>query len=264
MAGAGTVYLMYHELQLPAREHCQKLGGYTRYVVREADFRAQVRWLNEGGWSGLSVGEALRDMDRGRQRIVITFDDGCETDLLAAAPLLKEARFNATFYVVAGFVGRAGYLSREQVRQLSDLDFEIGCHSMTHPWSSELTSGMLHSEVVEAKERLEQIIGKPVNHFSCPGGRWNPALAAFAQKAGYGSVATSYIGTNLSTSDRFRLARVPVMRGTSLADFEGFCSARNLRKLSTRTAGLSFIRSVLGNSMYNRVRSALLDRNRHC
>ena len=262
MAGAGTVYLMYHELQLPGRKLCRKDGGYGRYVVSESDFRAQICWLKEREWCGLSVGEALQDLDRERRRIVITFDDGCETDLIAATPLLKEARFNATFYIVVGFVGRPGFLSQDQVRRLSDLDFEIGCHSMTHPWMSELTSGQLHSEVVEAKDRLEQMIGRSVNHFSCPGGRWSRALAEVAQKAGYRSIATSYIGTNSATGDRFRLARVPVMRGTSLADFERVCCAKGLRKLSTRSAGLSFIRSLLGNSTYVRVRSAVLDRKR--
>jgi peptidoglycan/xylan/chitin deacetylase (PgdA/CDA1 family) len=262
MAAVGTVYLMYHELQIPGREPCQKEGSYTRYVISESDFRAQISWLKEHEWRALSVGEALEDSDLGERRIVITFDDGCETDLIAAAPLLKEAHFNATFYVAAGFVGRPRFLSMSQIRELSDLNFEIGCHSMTHPWMSELTSEQLHFEVVEAKDRLEQIIGRPVNHFSCPGGRWDRRIADFARKAGYHSVATSYIGTNSSRSDRFRLARVPVRRGTALAAFERFCCARGLRKLSARSAGLSFIRSLLGDSTYIRFRSAVLDRSR--
>jgi peptidoglycan/xylan/chitin deacetylase (PgdA/CDA1 family) len=192
---------------------------------------------------------------------VITFDDGCETDLIAAAPLLKEARFNATFYVVAGFVGRRGFLSMNQVQELSDLDFEIGCHSMTHPWMSELTSEQLHAEVVEAKDRLEQIIGKSVNHYSCPGGRWSPSVADLARKAGYRSVATSYAGTNSLKSNHFRLARVPVTRGTALNEFARLCSAKGFVKRKVQKATLSLIRSLVGNSIYTKVWYAVLDRN---
>lgn len=262
MAGAGTVYLMYHELQLPGRELCQKAGSYTRYVVSQSDFQAQVSWLKESEWRGLSVGEALQDLNRQGSRIVITFDDGCETDLIAAAPLLRKVHFNATFYLVAGFVGRPGFLSVDQIRELSNLGFEIGCHSMTHPWMSELTSEQLHSEVVEAKDRLEQMIGRSVDHFSCPGGRWSRAIAKLAQKTGYCSVATSYIGTNSSTSDRFRLARLPVMRGTSLGDFARLCCARGFFKLSAQKATLSFVRSVVGNAIYTKVWYAVLERSR--
>lgn len=262
MAGPGTVYLMYHELQVPGRQLCQNVRSYTRYVVSEPDFKAQISSLKERQWCGLSVGESLQDVDRGRPRIVITFDDGCQTDLIAATPLLRDAAFNATFYIVAGFLGQRGYLSRAQLRELADLGFEIGCHSMTHPYLTDVGAERLHAEIVVAKQRLEQLIGRRVDHFSCPGGRWNRALAEFARKAGYRSVATSYIGTNSWTSDRFRLARVPLMRGTSLAGFAGLCSGRGLLKLRTQKAALSVARSLLGNSIYTKVWSAVLDPGR--
>ena len=44
--------------------------------------------------------------------VCITFDDGCETDLIAAAPVLRESGFSATFYLTAGFLGTPGYLDR--------------------------------------------------------------------------------------------------------------------------------------------------------
>src|ERR1017187_8763640 len=149
MTTASMVYLMFHELELPGRPLCSSESGYVRYVVSESAFRSQISWLRESGWAGLSVGQALEGP---RERAVaITFDDGTETDLIVAAPLLKAAGFQATFYITVGFLGQRGYLSPAQLRELAQLGFEIGCHSMTHPYLSDLDSRGLQREIVEGR-----------------------------------------------------------------------------------------------------------------
>jgi peptidoglycan/xylan/chitin deacetylase (PgdA/CDA1 family) len=261
MARSGTVYLMYHELEVPRRELCKAQNGYVRYVVKECDFRAQLLCLKAGNWGGMSVSEGLADFRAGEPGVVLTFDDGCETDLILAAPLLKELGFNATFYVVAGYVGRRGYLSEAQLRELAGLNFEIGCHSMTHPHLADLDPERLRTEVVAAKERLEQMLGRRVDHFSCPGGRWNRRVARVAAEAGYRSVSTSRIGTNSSAADPFRLSRAPVMRATSLAAFERLCSGKGLVARQAEEEVLALAKRLLGNSIYDTVRSTLLGEN---
>ena len=110
---AGNLFLMYHELELPKRQLCQSEPGYVRYIVPAADFRSQVKFLRE---SGLPVWNATQSFSADRDGIVLTFDDGCETDLLTAAPILRDAGFNATFYVTTGFLGTRGYMLPGQVR----------------------------------------------------------------------------------------------------------------------------------------------------
>src|SRR5579864_1918954 len=136
MAKQGVVILMYHELGLPGREPCQREPGYTRYVVPQADFLKQMKRLAGEGWRGVSVSQAIQSF--GSKFVCITFDDGCETDLLCAAPALKELSFAATFYITVGFLGRPGYLSEAQVRELHRLGFEVGCHSKTHPYLTDI------------------------------------------------------------------------------------------------------------------------------
>src|SRR4051812_17342126 len=101
---------MYHEIELPGRPTCRAEPGYLRYVVPEANFLVQLDHLRAEGVRGLSVGAALAGRPAGQRAVAITFDDGCETDLLVAAPLLRERGFGATFYVVPGFLGRPGFL----------------------------------------------------------------------------------------------------------------------------------------------------------
>lgn len=258
MTEESIAYLMYHELQLAEDDLRQREPSDIRYTVRVAEFRGQLECLRAAGLSGMSVTEALNPSCAGRPSVAITFDDGSETDLLAAAPLLKEAGFNATFYVVTSFLGRRGHLTPAQLRELSDTGFEIGSHSATHCHLDSIGRDRLRAELAGSKERLEDLIGRRVDHFACPFGRWTSLVARMAQGAGYHSVATSRIGTNSPTTNRFRLARVAVLRWTSLPDFKRICCGKGLFPRRVRGAIFSLAKQFLGNSAYEKVRSAIL------
>ena len=258
---SGTVYLMYHELEVPGRELCRSEPGYVRYVVTEARFREQLARLEEKRFRGLSVTEALENSTGEAPGIAITFDDGSESDLIAAAPALKERGFNATFYVVPAFLGERGYLSECQLRELSDLGFEIGSHSMSHAFLTDLDADRLQVEIAGAKDRLEQLIGRRVDHLACPGGRWNRHVSQVAALAGYRSVATSRIAANPALADSFRLARLVVERDTTMSEFEDTCFARRLLARQVRVAFLAAAKGALGNRAYEKVRSTMLGRD---
>jgi peptidoglycan/xylan/chitin deacetylase (PgdA/CDA1 family) len=259
MAASSMIYLMFHELELPGRALCSLDSGYVRYVVSESAFRSQISWLKDSGWAGVNVSQALAGpLER---TVAITFDDGAETDLVAAAPLLKEAGFQATFYITVGFLGQRGYLSPSQLRELAQLGFEIGCHSMTHPYLSDLDSSGLHREIAEARQELEQILGASVQHFACPGGRYDQRALDVARQAGYASVATSSPHANSATVDRFGLGRVVVMRDTSLPTFAKLCRGEGLWKKQLGVAAYQSAKRVLGNRRYDQLRALLLRRS---
>lgn len=271
-----AVYLMYHEIELRGRETVSPDPGYLCYVVSHESFRAQLAHLRAEGFRGLGVAQALAEDSsasseaaRGKSepsattaapRVVFTFDDGCETDLITAAPALSEAGFGATFYVTTGHLNRRGYLSAPQLRELAAQGFDIGCHSMTHTLLTDLPDDALRAEMVEPKARLEDLTGRPVRNFSCPGGRWDERVARVAREAGYESVATSRIGANGAASDRFRLARVAVMRATKLEEFARYCRGEGLWKRRALDGALTFAKKALGNSAYQKFRSNLLAR----
>lgn len=255
MPKCSIVFLMYHELQIAGRPLCQPEPGYARYVVPEPDFRAQMNYLKATGWQGVSVGQAL-GFPEGRN-VAITFDDGSETDLLAAAPILRQAGFNATFFITCGRLGKAGYLSSAQLKELSE-GFEIGSHSMTHAYLPDLDESGLRQEICDSKLRLEQIIGEPVGHFSCPGGRCNQQVVAVARAAGYKTLATSRIQANSRKTDPFALGRVAILRGTPLTTFAALCAGRSLSRMRLQSMFRGAARQFLGNRFYDRVRAALL------
>jgi peptidoglycan/xylan/chitin deacetylase (PgdA/CDA1 family) len=247
---------MYHELELPDRPLCDRDRGYVRYVVPAASFQIQMEWLKSQGLRGMSVGEWLTAPEN--SGIVLTFDDGCETDLLVAAEALRDFGFGATFYLASRFLGRPGYLSFDQAKELCRGGFEIGCHSRTHAYLPTLDSQRMHEEIVLAKAELEELLGRSVEHFSCPGGRWSPKVARIAQEAGYASVVTSRIGVNARSDNPYRLARIALQRGVTLSQFQRVCYSKGL--LARRSVDFFMDRAkvLLGDSLYERVRSIAL------
>jgi len=253
---SGIIFLMYHELGYPSRPLCCPDPGYVRYVVTASNFEAQMQFLSSGGWRGLSVSQALNFP--AYSATAITFDDGCATDLQVAVPILRRLGFGATFYITPGFLGRPGYMSTAQVRELCNLGFEVGCHSMTHPHLTDIDPDALRRETFEAKRQLELIAGKPIEHFSCPGGRYNQRVAGMVREAGFRTMATSRIQANTPATDPFALGRVVVMRGTDAKTFAGLCRGTLLWKLHLRKSATDLAKQALGNALYDRVRTGLL------
>jgi peptidoglycan/xylan/chitin deacetylase (PgdA/CDA1 family) len=250
------VFLMYHELELPERELVQSEPGYTRYILSEASFRSQIEWLRQQGWRGLSVSQALRYPPE--KSVAITFDDGCETDLITAAPILRSAGFHATFYVTTGFLDQPGFLTRRQLCELSSQGFEIGCHSMTHAYLNDLPPEQQEVEIVAAREKLQELIGRPVEHFSCPGGRYDQRTLAVAERAGYRSVANSRMHANSPATNPYLLGRVAIMRDTGQSAFARTCSGSGLWKGQLSESARTLAKKVLGNALYDRARAQLL------
>ncbi len=256
MAEPGIVFLMYHELELPGRSLCQSEPGYVRYILTRDAFQSEITWLKQNGWRGISVGEALR-YPAGNS-VAITFDDGSETDLITAAPILSESGFKATFYITAGFLGKPGYLSLEQLRQLHALGFEIGCHSMTHAYLNDLAMPDLRREIVDSGKQIEDIIGSKIQHFSCPGGRYDARAVTVARDAGYRSLATSRARINSSSTNPFSLGRVAIQRGMRTDIFERVCTGEALWKMRFAESLRGAARTLLGNSLYDRLRARAL------
>lgn len=260
MPSSRIVFLMYHELELPGRNPVQSEPGYVRYILPIETFRNQMQWLKNSGFRGLSVSEAIRHPQQ--PSVCVTFDDGCETDLIAAAPVLREFGFRATFYMTAGFLGTPGYLKAGQVRELDALGFEIGCHSMTHPYLSDLSDADLGREIVDAKLQIEQMLGHTIEHFSCPGGRYDRRTLETSRRAGFRTVANSEFHANSPSTSPYELGRVAMLRNLSLGEFGETCLGRGLWKNQLQDRVRHGVQRVLGNRVYDKLRTALLGEHR--
>jgi peptidoglycan/xylan/chitin deacetylase (PgdA/CDA1 family) len=253
-----TSILMYHELAAPNRHTCESTAAYRRYVVDRRTFASHIGWLTQSGRDVVSLGEACQRGFEHSTQVVASFDDGCESDLENAAPLLVESGCTATFFVVSEWVDRRGFLNRRQLRQLHDMGFEIGSHSASHAFLSELDDEALRRELIESKRVIEDAIGARVGHLSCPGGRWSRRVARAAANAGYATVSTSRIGHNGPSADPLALARCVVRSDTEFRTFQAMVTGDGLTRLQWQNSAIGAVRRVLGRRVFASLRDFAL------
>lgn len=221
--------LMYHEVSP------QPSDGFRKYTVTPRAFANQMRWLVLSGHTPIGLDELLAHRESGgalpRRAVVITFDDGFADCAEYAAPILREFGFTATFYIVAGLMGRRSHwLRRERgvelplmswnaARELQAAGFTIGAHSLTHPHLTALPAERCSVELQRAREMLEQRLGRPVAHLAYPYGSYDERVRQAAAQAGYRSGCTVRIGLSLDGEDPLALRRVPVTGADTLMDF---------------------------------------------
>jgi peptidoglycan/xylan/chitin deacetylase (PgdA/CDA1 family) len=181
-------------------------------TVSTARFRRICAMLRRG-FRVVPLGEVFRIARSGepvpRRTVAITFDD-CYGDNLLAARVLAEHRLPACFFVPTAFVGTQhvfpwdqglkplANLSWDEVREMADLGFEIGSHSVTHPDFGTIAAAQARQEFVESRACLEDQLGRRVRWFAFPFGmRQNFRLEwlRLAEDAGYEGVVSAYGGS---------------------------------------------------------------------
>jgi peptidoglycan/xylan/chitin deacetylase (PgdA/CDA1 family) len=105
--------------------------------------------------------------------IGLTFDDGNISDISTAVPELAKRRLKAGFFVCAGRIGAPHYLDPIALRDLLAAGMEIGTQGMHHRNWRELSDTLLRTEITEARQRLQDIIGTAVTKAAIPFGSYD-------------------------------------------------------------------------------------------
>src|SRR5262249_54900059 len=130
VADGALPVLMYHGLHAGP----QARGVFDPvYSVEPRTFARQLDWLLEQGYRTLRVDE-LGGARPAQRCALISFDDGDVSNVEVALPLLAQRRMVAEFFVTAGFVGRPGRLSAEDVLALADAGMGVQAHGLTHAY----------------------------------------------------------------------------------------------------------------------------------
>jgi peptidoglycan/xylan/chitin deacetylase (PgdA/CDA1 family) len=189
-------------------------------------------------WLSTEQFESVLDAVADRGDVRITFDDGNSSDVEHALPALRARGLTATFFVVAGRLGAPGFLGEDDVRALSAHDMTIGSHGMWHrPWRG-LREQELDEELLVSRQRLEQLVKRPVTDAACPFGSYDRKVLQGLRRVGYAHVFTSDRG--IARSDRWLQARNTIRRGTAAPGIEEIAAGSpSLRRGLTRQAKLA-------------------------
>ncbi len=248
-----TLILMYHGIIDPQ-------GLRKLHAVPTTRFHDQIQYLlTQPGcpilpWRAMTGPAGSGDVPA----VALTFDDGHASDLESAS-FLRSQGLSALFFIATDHIGRAGYLTQTQVRQLHGLGMGIGSHSHHHVRLVQLADDQLRYELVTSKNVLESIVGEPVEHLSFPGGAYNGRVLDTARAAGYRYLLTSDWGINTDRQISTRVFdRVSVLWDTGLNDFHNLIHLRRYRWNRLRFRSKDLVKQMIGVDLYVKLRSAFI------
>ena len=175
--------LMYHHINYAPENSSDFKKGL--YVTPEI-FEEQIAYLTRKNYRSISTGEFFTILNSGnnptQKTIVLSFDDSLPTHYSKAFPILKKYGHIGVFFVPS----IVGLLSQEQLIEMSKMGMDIQSHSATHPILAKVSNRMiLEKEIVNSKNTLEQLTGKPVNAFAYPGCVGNSIVFHTVLNSGY-------------------------------------------------------------------------------
>ncbi|MBQ4066297.1 MAG: polysaccharide deacetylase family protein [Clostridia bacterium] len=212
----GQVYypttLMYHCVHdVPYTEN-------TALFVRPSELEEQLKVLKE-----LNIRTLFAD-EFGPQpvnSVILTFDDGYEDNYTYMFPLIKKYNVKVTVYMIGYKIDKPGYLSTEQIKEMSDSGLvQFGCHTLDHPSLTGLSEQGIREQFEGTNWLVSQITGKEVTTVAYPSGDYNETVMDIARE--YYSFAYTTDDDMYVGQDPMMQPRYAILRGMSIAGFRVF------------------------------------------
>jgi glycosyltransferase involved in cell wall biosynthesis/peptidoglycan/xylan/chitin deacetylase (PgdA/CDA1 family)/protein-L-isoaspartate O-methyltransferase len=222
--------LMYHRI---AERH-DGPADLAQYRVSPAEFEAQLRWLRQNGYHGITPAEWRDAVDQNRaltgRPVMLTFDDGYRDFATAAWPILGRFGIPATVAVVTDRIGGgadwdarfgspAQLMSWEEVQRVSAEGAHIASHSASHPALTGIGAEETLREAFRSHAAIERAVGIAPDAVVYPYGIYDPVAARAFAAAGF----TTGFGTRTDTAtmldDPMHLPRIDVSGFDTLDTF---------------------------------------------
>ncbi|WOV88261.1 polysaccharide deacetylase family protein [Sporosarcina oncorhynchi] len=178
---AGIPVLMYHDLVKT------KVGDNVS-VLEVDKFAEQMAYLKKNGWTTITPRQMELWVDGKlklpKKSVLITFDDGYDSTIDLAYPILKRHGFKATSFLITSRIDRPGMVSSEHISETADV-FSYQNHTHAYHMFNSMTGlsylqsesrFSIASDLEEASEQIEKIIGNghKVTALAYPYGKYGP------------------------------------------------------------------------------------------
>ena len=218
--------LVYHHMSQSVSDGSRAL---RRLTVTTDVFAQQMKYLQDNGYHVITFSALADYLEKGHELptlpVIISFDDGWETQFEYARTALEKYHFPATFFIVTDYVGRPGFVTWPQLQILIMEGMRIGSHSRSHPHLNRITSPTeLWDQIYNSKTVLETQLESPVEEFAYPYGSYSVATEVAVKEAGYRTARGCCSGIAHTSADVFALRAVMVPN--DLVKFEKYLQAR--------------------------------------
>ncbi len=174
-------------------------------------FGAQMEYA-ASGWRVIPLAD-LVDWLQGKGplpqgAVCLTFDDGTEDTYRYAFPVLQRLGLPATVFMITDNIGKPGSLNLHQMQEMHRGRITFGSHTDRHAYLPGLSLEACRKELQISKEKLESLLGQPVDLLSYPGGGYTAPVMELAAHLGYRAACTTNRGCQRRPIDPLALRRI--------------------------------------------------------
>jgi len=184
-----------------------------RGCLSKSEFESRIAYLFRH-YRFIGLDEYVGWLDEGRAPpknvVILTFDDGFRDVCLNAWPLLKTMNIPFTVFLTIDCLDKPGMMSRQDVCDMSNEPLvSWGAHGVTHRVLTETSSEKAGEEIIESKKDVEGLVGRDVDMFCYPDGKFNDDTVGLLKENGFVAACATGRKLNYGESDAFALQRIP-------------------------------------------------------
>lgn len=172
--------------------------------------------------------------------IYITFDDGYESVFTEVFPLMENYGMKGIVFPVTAYIGKTNswdynillnsltHLNLEQLKELVDYGWEVGCHGFYHHPYSSMTSDEIKNDILTAKYTLEDKLDKEIHSYCIPFNTYNPWILDLIFESGFDNIFMQrpFCSNNHINNNRI-IYRFQIFGTTTLKSIETLINEQN-------------------------------------
>jgi len=199
----GILSLMYHRFNE---------FKYPSTNVQMDTFEEQIEIIKKSNYkfNNPSEFEKIFSIPKFKKEILITIDDAFLSFYQEAWPYLKKNKIPFILFVSTEPVGKSGYMTWDQIREVGSENFAlIGHHSHTHDYLIDTTNEKFISDTKQANKIFLKELGYIPSLFSYPFGEYTKFMRDYISK-NFKFAFGQHSGVIDLNKDKFELPRFPI------------------------------------------------------
>jgi len=200
----GIITIMYHRFEE---------NKYPSTNIRINDFKEHIELIKKNGIKFVNPSNFKNELNNNKKerKVLITIDDGYRSFYDNAWPILKKDKIPFILFVSTREVGKKGYMSWENIREIEKYDFvEIGNHSHTHDYLIDFVDQEIENDLKTSINIFKNEIGKNSSFFSYPFGEYSTKLKNIVIELGFKYAFGQHSGVVDYTKNFFEMPRFPI------------------------------------------------------
>ena len=199
----GVLSIMYHRFNE---------NKYPSTNIQMNVFYDQIKLIKNSNYEFLQPNDFEKDFDKAKKqkKILLTIDDAFESFYKNAWPYLKKNKIPFILFVSTEPVGRKGYMTWEQIKEIEKQSFAvIGHHSHSHDYLIDKNNLEFISDIEKANKLFLDNIGYVPTIFSYPFGEYSEFMRNYISK-NFKYAFGQHSGVIDLNKEKFQLPRFPI------------------------------------------------------